>query len=200
MSVGGVAAATIAALALTGCGSSSGGSTAGPSSGASSASAPEVNPAGDIPDSQVFVPFTPPGADFTVSVPQGWAQSAAGTATAFTDKFNSVRLESVPAATAPDVAGVRSTEVPRLQAALAAHSRVLDTPAPVVQLTNFVPNGMEVTIKYWLTDPNTDQDRVKSEVNLAILDVLSGENIDVPGPQRVVLQGLPLPPADDRTG
>jgi small-conductance mechanosensitive channel len=89
---------------------------------------------------------------------------------------------------------------PKLQTALASHTRVLATPTPVVQLTNFVPNGMELTIKYWLTDPNTEQDRVKSEVNLAILDVLSGEKVEVPGPPRVVLQGLRATSADDATG
>lgn len=89
---------------------------------------------------------------------------------------------------------------PKLQQALAAHTRVLDKPAPVVQLTNFVPNGMEVTIRYWLTDPNNEQDRVKSEVNLAILDVLSGENVEVPAQQRLVLQDARAAAADDRTG
>jgi hypothetical protein len=34
------------------------------------AAAPESNPAGDIPDSQVFVPFMPASRLFTVSVPE----------------------------------------------------------------------------------------------------------------------------------
>jgi small-conductance mechanosensitive channel len=89
---------------------------------------------------------------------------------------------------------------PKLEAALAGNPRVLTKPAPVVQLTNFVPNGMELTIKYWLTDPNNEQDRVKSEVNLAILDALNTEKVEFPGPQRVLLQGLRGLPGDDRTG
>ena len=89
---------------------------------------------------------------------------------------------------------------PKLEAALAGNPRVLTKPAPVVQLTNFVPNGMELTIRYWLTDPNNEQDRVKSEVNLAILDALNTEKVEFPGPQRVLLQGVPGFPGDDRTG
>jgi hypothetical protein len=77
--------------------------------------APEVVAAGDISDNQVFVPVTPAGAPFTVSVPQGWVQSRDGAATVFTDKFNSVRLESRPLAAAPDVVSVRAEDVAALQ-------------------------------------------------------------------------------------
>lgn len=86
-----------------------------PASGAPDPNAAEVVAAGDIPDNQVFVPVTPAGAWFTVSVPQGWAQSSDGTAMVFTDKFNSVRIETRPLAAAPDVASVRSQDVAQLQ-------------------------------------------------------------------------------------
>ena len=82
---------------------------------ATPAGAPEVNPAGDIPDNQVFVPFTTPDNALVVSVPEGWARSADGTATVFTDKFNSVRIEVAPRAAAADVASARATDVPQLQ-------------------------------------------------------------------------------------
>jgi hypothetical protein len=91
---------------------------ASPAAGAASApdpNAPEVNAAGDIPDNQVFVPFSPPGGGFAVSVPEGWARSSDGPATVFTDKFNSVRVESALRSAAADVAGTRSTDVPQLQ-------------------------------------------------------------------------------------
>jgi hypothetical protein len=77
--------------------------------------APEVNAAGDIPDNQVFVPFTPTGGGFTVSVPEGWARVSDGQATVFTDKFNSVRVESAPRSTPGDVANARSTDVLQLK-------------------------------------------------------------------------------------
>ncbi|MEY4561240.1 MAG: hypothetical protein RLZZ618_517 [Pseudomonadota bacterium] len=84
---------------------------------------------------------------------------------------------------------VRSLQ-PLLQDALAGIERVLRDPAPFVQLTSFVANGMELTIRYWLTDPNNQQDMVKSSVNMAVLDVLTAEKVQFPGPQRIVLQGL----------
>ncbi|MCW2594049.1 MAG: hypothetical protein JWQ86_6476, partial [Mycobacterium sp.] len=49
--------------------------------------APEQNPVGDIPDTQVYVPYGPPSQLFTVSVPEGWAQTNDGSATVFTDKL-----------------------------------------------------------------------------------------------------------------
>jgi hypothetical protein len=116
------------ALAVGGCAASTGPGSVAPTSSASSTgassaavanapdpNAPEVVAAGDIPDNQVFVPVTPAGAPFTVSVPQGWVQSRDGAAMVFTDKFNSVRLESRPLAAAPDVASVRARDVAALQ-------------------------------------------------------------------------------------
>lgn len=96
-------------------------SVAAPAPGASNApdpNAPEVVAAGDIPDNQVFVAFTAAGGLFTVSVPQGWAQSSDGAATVFTDKFNSVRIETMSRPVAPDVGSVRAQEVPRLQGSM----------------------------------------------------------------------------------
>lgn len=126
------AVAAMGAVALiAGCGGASpvGGTTASaaPASGSTAAAAsgpdvaapdpnaPEVNAAGDIPDNQVFVPFTPLAGTFSVSVPQGWAQSAEGAATVFTDKFNSVRIDTQPRPVAPDAASVRAQDVARLQ-------------------------------------------------------------------------------------
>ncbi len=82
---------------------------------ATPAGAPEGNPAGAIPDNQVFVPFTSPDNALVVSVPEGWARAADGTATVFTDKFNSVRIEVAPRATATDVASALASDVPQLQ-------------------------------------------------------------------------------------
>src|SRR3984957_8822393 len=58
----------------------------------------ENTPAGDIPDNQPFAPFTPSGGLFTVSVPEGWARTTEGAATVFTDKLNTVRIETRPIA------------------------------------------------------------------------------------------------------
>lgn len=89
--------------------------TARPSSAAPNAV--ESNPGGDIPDSQAFVPFRDPAGRFTVTIPEGWARTSTKAATTFTDKYNSVRVESRPAASAPSVDSARSADVPAIQAA-----------------------------------------------------------------------------------
>ena len=95
------AALATAAAVLAGCGTSatapSGSATL--SSSTAAAPTPETNPAGDIPDNQAYVPFTPPTGLFTVSVPEGWGRSTDGAATIFTDKLNTVRIETRPLAT-----------------------------------------------------------------------------------------------------
>lgn len=82
---------------------------------ASPTTAAEPNPVGDIPDNQVYVPFTPPGATFTVSVPEGWARTTDGGATVFSDKLNSVRVESVPRPAAPTTRTATDEDVPTLR-------------------------------------------------------------------------------------
>jgi hypothetical protein len=77
--------------------------------------APDSNTPGDIPDNQAFVPYRWPDGAFTVSVPEGWARGTDGAATVFTDKFNSVRVETAPMPAAPDVAFANTVELPRLQ-------------------------------------------------------------------------------------
>jgi hypothetical protein len=82
------------------------------SSPAPQPAATEVNPPGDIPDDQVFVSYRPPGAAFTVRVPEGWARSSAGGSVTFTDKLNSITIASAPAATKPTAGSVRASELP----------------------------------------------------------------------------------------
>lgn len=116
----GLLAAGIGLVLLAGCGGPAPAANAGSAPAASASSGPNpnaVNAAGDIPDNQVFVPFTPRGGGFTVSVPQGWAQSSQGGATVFTDHYNSVRIESSAVPTAPTVASATAGEVPKLKAA-----------------------------------------------------------------------------------
>ncbi|WP_328389785.1 hypothetical protein OHS81_34255 [Streptomyces sp. NBC_00400] len=91
--------------------------SSGSSAPASSAASHETNPPGDIPDSQVFVSWSPPGGGYTVKVPEGWARQQHGHATVFTDKFNSVQVEKSSAATPPTVNSVRSVDLPALQRA-----------------------------------------------------------------------------------
>ncbi len=64
---------------------------------------------------------------------------------------------------------------PMLQGAVAAVPRVLDKPAPSVQMSAFTASSIELTVNFWIADPEAGQGNVKSEVNLAVLDVLRAE-------------------------
>jgi hypothetical protein len=81
------------------------------SSASSSAPSPAVtesNPPGDIPDNTVFVAYRHPGQPYEVRVPEGWARTDLPTGASFTDKLNSVRIETAAAPTAPTAASVRA--------------------------------------------------------------------------------------------
>jgi hypothetical protein len=104
------AGAVLLALGATACGSSSGaGSTK-----AANPNTKESSPPGDIPDNQAYVAFTPPGGGFSVKVPEGWAQRDAAGAVAFTDKLNTIRIESATASAPLTAAKARSGEMASL--------------------------------------------------------------------------------------
>lgn len=81
------------------------------STDAAGAAGAENNPIGDIPDTQVYVPFTGPDNAFTLSVPEGWARTDASAVTTFTDKLNTVRIEARPNATPPTPDSVKRDEM-----------------------------------------------------------------------------------------
>ena len=64
--------------------------------------------------------------------------------------------------------------------------RVLSEPSPSVSLSNFAADGLELTIGFWISDPHNGQGGVRSDVNRAILRLLTRLDIDIPFPQRVV--------------
>jgi hypothetical protein len=141
------ALAALATMAVLG-GCSHGHTHSATSSSGASATASEANPAGDIPDTQVYVPFTSPDGVFTVSVPEGWARSADGNATVFTDKTNSVRLESVPQPSAPTLDSVKTQELPAIAAATSGYQ-----PGAVSVVQRKAGPGVLAT--YWVTSaPN----------------------------------------------
>jgi small-conductance mechanosensitive channel len=75
---------------------------------------------------------------------------------------------------------------PLLEAAMTAVPRVITDPAPSVQLTTFAADGMDLTLLFWIRDPENGQGNVKSEVNLAVLAVLNERGIEIPYPHRIV--------------
>ena len=64
--------------------------------------------------------------------------------------------------------------------------RVLEAPGPVVQLAEFAADGMNLTLSFWIADPENGQGNVRSDVNLAVLDLLNAQGVEIPFPQRVV--------------
>ncbi|AYF74148.1 hypothetical protein D7D52_10050 [Nocardia yunnanensis] len=103
----GLVTGTVVLATVTACGSS----------GTSTSGSPETNPAGDIPDSTVFVPYAYPAGNYSVKVPQGWARTDRSSAVVFTDKLNTITLTAVPAPAAPTVVSARDSEVPAITAA-----------------------------------------------------------------------------------
>ena len=53
---------------------------------------PEVNPPGDIPDSQAYVEFVSP-AGYSLQAPEGWARTVRGANVTFRDKFDGLSVE-----------------------------------------------------------------------------------------------------------
>lgn len=78
--------------------------------------------------------------------------------------------------------------MPLLRETIAGVKRVLQDPGPAVQLSNFGADGLELTLSYWIADPENGSGNVKSEVNLAVLALLRREGVEIPYPQRVVHQ------------
>ena len=85
---------------------------------------------------------------------------------------------------------------PKLQAVIITVPRVLSTPGPAVQLTNFAADGLELTLVFWIGDLENGQGNVRSDVNLAVLRLLQAEGVEIPFPQRVVLHRSEAGPAD----
>jgi hypothetical protein len=102
------AAPTTAASAAATCTPS--GSAAGPGGKG------DVAPPGDIPDNQAFVAFGSPTGHYTVKVPEGWARADQGAVTVFTDKLNTIRIETTSAPAAPTATSVGGQDVPTLKA------------------------------------------------------------------------------------
>jgi small-conductance mechanosensitive channel len=86
--------------------------------------------------------------------------------------------------------------MPELMAVARAVPRVLSDPGPGVQLSAFASDGLELTLSFWISDPENGQGNVRSAVNLAVLRALNERGIEIPFPQRVFhTLPSPAPPA-----
>lgn len=91
----------------------------------------------------------------------------------------------VPYGTDLDVLGAQ------LLAAVRDVPRVLDDPAPEVQLQSFAPHGLELAVAFTIADPLAGTANVRSAVNYAVLRTLNAAGIEIPYPQQVVRQLAP---------
>ncbi len=72
--------------------------------------APEKNPPGDIPDSQVFVKYTSAQGGYQLQVPEGWARTASGMDVTFTSKLDGLSVTVTPAQGQPSADGIRANQ------------------------------------------------------------------------------------------
>jgi len=75
---------------------------------------------------------------------------------------------------------------PLIQAAVAQVPRVVADPPPSVQLLGFAPDGMDLSINFWILDPENGLGNVRSDVNLAVLAVFDEQGVQIPYPHREV--------------
>ena len=102
--------------------------------------APETNPPGDIPDTQVFVAYRS-AQGFHLEVPEGWARSGDNRKVQFADKYGSVEVQVSAAPAAPTATSAEQNQV----ATLTASNRAVEvTQIQDVQL----PGGPAVRIDY----------------------------------------------------
>jgi small-conductance mechanosensitive channel len=78
------------------------------------------------------------------------------------------------------------TLLPRLEAEVRGVPRVLADPGPSVQLTQFAADGLELTVHFWIADPENGSGGARSAVNLVILRTLNALRVEIPYPQRVL--------------
>jgi hypothetical protein len=72
---------------------------------------PETNPAGDIPDNQIFVTFTSSPGGYSLQVPEGWARTQNSADVRFANKLDGVQVTVTKVSTAPTAATVRPGDV-----------------------------------------------------------------------------------------
>jgi small-conductance mechanosensitive channel len=76
--------------------------------------------------------------------------------------------------------------LPALATAAATADRVLADPPPSAMLSTLGLDGLELTVLFWIDDPENGQLNVRSEVNRALLKRLREQGVTLPVPQRAV--------------
>ena len=66
-------------------------------------------------------------------------------------------------------------------------ARVLSEPAPVSRLMHFSDSGIELELRFWISDPQEGVNNVRSEVNRAIWRLFKQHQITIPMAQREII-------------
>jgi small-conductance mechanosensitive channel len=74
-----------------------------------------------------------------------------------------------------------------LLAACEGQARVLREPAPVSRLMHFSDSGIELELRFWISDPQEGVNNVRSEVNRAIWRLFKQHGITIPVAQREII-------------
>jgi hypothetical protein len=88
-------------LWLGACGFSGSGPPQPAGPGGVPATGADVGDPGDIPDTQAFIAYRPPGGGWMVNVPEGWARVDRTGGARFSDRFHAVAVEATLRPTAP---------------------------------------------------------------------------------------------------
>jgi small-conductance mechanosensitive channel len=75
-------------------------------------------------------------------------------------------------------------------------ARVLHDPAPVSRLMHFGESGIELELRFWISDPQEGVNNVRSEVNRAIWRLFQENGITIPTAQREIVLHQPPPQLD----
>lgn len=168
----------------------SGGSLPTPSGSA----ATESNPPGDIPDTQAYVDFAPPGGPVTLKVPEGWAKSSTASSTTFTDKLNRIEVRLSTTGSAPTPSSLTTADVPTLQKAVPSFSQPKvtsdnRTAGPVLVLTYQGDSSIDPVTGKVVRDAFEQYTfyRNGSRVDLTLSGPVNADNVD---PWRMVSDSL----------
>jgi small-conductance mechanosensitive channel len=74
-----------------------------------------------------------------------------------------------------------------LLTACEGQARVLRDPAPVSRLMHFSDSGIELELRFWISDPQEGVNNVRSEVNRAIWRLFKAHKITIPMAQREII-------------
>jgi hypothetical protein len=115
-----------------------------------SAIAAEVNPPGDIPDTQAFVSYSSSSGNYSFDVPEGWARTENGSSVTFISKLDGVKAMVSTASAAPTAASARGNEVAQIESQ--GHAVTVISVSDVA-----LPNGKAVVVTY---DSNSEPNSV----------------------------------------